>query len=389
MTLSQQSKRSLTGLIVLLSLAAMALPTSASTILSIPAVKANPGDRFEIPVTCTDAVGIGSMNLKVAYDPQVVTVTGVKKGTLTSSSILDYHVESGTVVIALVDLNGFSGTGTIATLDGTATSGTGSISALQVNEVAVNNISTLAPVSVDVNNGQLTIGNPAPGTASSGTGSSSSDSGYEPPLPTGTTIPVGSTAPVMVTLDDVTTGYLQEFRLPVTLANASNLGTVSLVLTFDPATFEVTGIESGELTRGAVFSGTPFADHVNLEVLSPQGVQGAGTLTTITFRVREGAQPATTIGIASAVINAATTLQEIPVLHRNATIKITGVPQRANPVTSATPSLNVTQPPVGTAGTMSPAPSPTPRKSGFSGLWAIIGGLGAVSLVTVCTRGRW
>jgi len=389
MTLSQQSKRSLTGFIVLLSLAAMALPASASTILGIPAVKANPGDRFEIPVTCTDAVGIGSMNLKVAYDPQVVTITGVKKGTLTSSSILDYHVESGTVVIALVDLNGFGGTGTIATLDGTATSGTGSISTLQVKEVAVNNISTLALVTVDVNNGQLTIGNPAPGTASSGTGSSSSDSGYEPPLPTGTTIPVGSTAPVMVTLDDVTTGYLQEFRLPVAIRNATNLGTVSLVLTFDPATFEVTGIESGDLARGAVFSGTPFTDHVNIEVLSPQGVQGAGTLATITFRVREGAIPSTSIGIASAVINAATTLQEIPVLHRNATIKITGIPQRTNPVTTVTTSLNVTQTPAGTAGTMSPTPTPTPQKSGFSGLWAIIGGLGAVSLVTVYIRGRW
>jgi len=389
MTLSQQSKRSLTGFIVLLSLAAMALPASASTILGIPAVKANPGDRFEIPITCSGAVGIGSMNLKVAYDPQVVTVTGVRKGTLTSSSILDYHVESGTVVIALVDLNGFGGTGTIATLDGTATSGTGSISALQVNEVTVNNVSTLAPVNVDVNNGQLTIGNPAPGTASSGTGSSSSDPGYEPPLPTGTTLPIGSTAPVMVTLDDVTTGYLQEFRLPVAIRNATNVGTVSLVLTFDPATFEITGTESGELTRGAVFSGTPFADHVNLEVLSPQGMQGAGTLATVTFRVREGAQPSTTIGIASAVINAATTLQESPVLHRNATIKITGIPQRTNPVTTVTPAMNVTQPPVGTFGTLSTASSSTTQKSGFSGLWAIIGGLGAVSLVAVCTRGRW
>ena len=96
------------------------IPVTINTILPTDYISVkdqifSKGVKKQVPIDLSSEKKIGSMDLKLNYDPTVIKAINVTSGTLTSGSIIASNLDtSGEVSISLMDLTGISGTGTIA-----------------------------------------------------------------------------------------------------------------------------------------------------------------------------------------------------------------------------------------------------------------------------------
>jgi len=71
----------------------------------------SPLSTVTIPVTIKKAEDIGSMNLDLTYNPDILEVTDVIPGDLTQDSIIEKNIEDGRIRIGLIDTTGINGDG--------------------------------------------------------------------------------------------------------------------------------------------------------------------------------------------------------------------------------------------------------------------------------------
>ena len=94
-------------------------PTPAPTPETAPVLQPTPvvvePDRIEVPVTLSNARGVGSLEFVLVYNPEALELMGVEKGELAGNSLIDSSSRTpGRVWTALINPQGISGNGEVA-----------------------------------------------------------------------------------------------------------------------------------------------------------------------------------------------------------------------------------------------------------------------------------
>jgi len=108
--------------------------------MKIEEMEVKEGDLIEVPIniTCMHTNNIGSMDLLLSYDPEVLEAIDVKKGDLTQNSNLEFKITNGTISISLIDLKGIQGSGDFIILEFKVLGKSGSASPLLINNIVFN-----------------------------------------------------------------------------------------------------------------------------------------------------------------------------------------------------------------------------------------------------------
>ncbi len=90
---------------------------------------------LEVPITVRGASNLGSLQLELRFDPQVIELKGVKAGPLARNALVDSSQPApGQVRIGLVASSGITGDGTVITLTFSPTGKAGT-SSLVINQM--------------------------------------------------------------------------------------------------------------------------------------------------------------------------------------------------------------------------------------------------------------
>ncbi|MFA5079174.1 MAG: cohesin domain-containing protein, partial [Dehalococcoidia bacterium] len=147
-------------------------PTSTTATTSIPAGTAliaesrnvTTGGTVQVPIYFQDAQNVGSLGFTLSYDPAVVQVVKVSKGSLLSPATFTSSDQSGSIIFGFASPQAISGNGSAAIVEFRALGSAGSTSALTLSEILATSYYgsslTVSPV-----NGLLTIGQNQPGDA--------------------------------------------------------------------------------------------------------------------------------------------------------------------------------------------------------------------------------
>jgi hypothetical protein len=122
------------------------------------------GGTVQVPIYFQDAQNVGSLGFTLSYDPTVVQVVKVTKGSLLSSATFTSSDQSGSIIFGFASPQAISGNGSAAVVEFRALGSAGSTSALTLSEILATSYygSSLA---VNPVNGMLTIGQNQPGDA--------------------------------------------------------------------------------------------------------------------------------------------------------------------------------------------------------------------------------
>ena len=107
--------------------------------VSMPAVNANHGQMFEIPISISAVQGLRSADLKISFDKEVLAVNSVRLGNLTAGFTLDANQTTpGELILALASSTSVSGTGNLAMIEFQVLDGSKTESVLHFEEVQLN-----------------------------------------------------------------------------------------------------------------------------------------------------------------------------------------------------------------------------------------------------------
>ena len=133
-------------------------PVSAveGTTIFVNDASAKYGDTIQITINVSNAKDIGSMDISLQYDPDVLSLKHVEKGNLTQNSVMQWNIRGDKVLIGLIDGNGINGNGSIATLTSDVCGYPGSTSDLVLDATATN-VSDFSPIQLITKNGKFTV----------------------------------------------------------------------------------------------------------------------------------------------------------------------------------------------------------------------------------------
>ncbi len=127
------------------------------------------GSTITVPVTVSGASGLGSMDLIITYDPAVLTVASVDKGTLNKGMLSTNTSAPGLIALSLVDPAGMSGSGDVAMITFNVIGNASQASPLTVQTVQAYDAGTFLDTPVTISSGSFTVReNPAAGGGKSG-----------------------------------------------------------------------------------------------------------------------------------------------------------------------------------------------------------------------------
>ena len=132
------------GLALLVGMTVIGAVTAASTAVaatvSVPAVSTvGPGGAVVVPVTVSPATGMLSLQLAIAYNPAVLTPTGVYKTSYADSFELVYNVPSpGDLRISMFGTTALSGSGEVCWIVFHAVGANGSSSSVSFTQAEIN-----------------------------------------------------------------------------------------------------------------------------------------------------------------------------------------------------------------------------------------------------------
>jgi len=131
--------------------------TTAGARLIVDSRSVAPGGKVQVPVRLENVGNIGSMNFVLTYDPGVLKVTKVDKGSLLSGAMFTPNYEDPPVILfGFASNNGLSGSGSVAYIEFVAIGSEGSKSPLTVSEVLTTDISGQSLL-LSTQNGTVTI----------------------------------------------------------------------------------------------------------------------------------------------------------------------------------------------------------------------------------------
>lgn len=89
---------------------------NAELIVEIPDASGKVGDVINIPVNVKDAKSVGSMDIAITYDPSIVSIEKVEKGSLSKGIVSSNTENPGIIIVSVVDSSGINGDGEVVKL---------------------------------------------------------------------------------------------------------------------------------------------------------------------------------------------------------------------------------------------------------------------------------
>jgi len=130
---------------------------AASVSVSMPDSSGAKGSTVVVPINLEGASNVGSMDITVQYNPQVLRAVSVENGGLGSGAFIEGNTESaGSVLIALADSSGINGNGAIAEISFEVIGAVGSTSELYL-EVTANDVDTLVDIITNIDSGTFEV----------------------------------------------------------------------------------------------------------------------------------------------------------------------------------------------------------------------------------------
>jgi len=130
---------------ILLTLTIAVVLTSGCALLKKKSATAT-GD-LKVSIDARNASNLGSLELTLTYDPNVIKAISVEKGSLAPNASLEYSVDKpGKIWLGMVDAGGINGSGTLATVNLDVTGSGDASSALNFEKVAANRSTNLMEV---------------------------------------------------------------------------------------------------------------------------------------------------------------------------------------------------------------------------------------------------
>lgn len=96
---------------------------------------------------------------------------------------------------------------------------------------------------------------------------------------------VVTAAQVQVSVSDTTGNSGEVVDIPVTVSDANNIGSIDLVITYDPTILQVDSVSKGDLNNGMISSNTETDGILSLAIADQSGIDGDGEIAIISFSV--------------------------------------------------------------------------------------------------------
>ncbi len=127
----------LVGLLCLL----VSLASAGSLAVSVSDTTGAKNSTVEVPIILEGASVVGSMDIVLKYDADVLRAVAVEGGKLGKNAFIEANTaREGEAIIALADSSGINGDGAVATISFEVIGDVGSTSPLTLETVSVNNI---------------------------------------------------------------------------------------------------------------------------------------------------------------------------------------------------------------------------------------------------------
>ncbi|WMW21460.1 cohesin domain-containing protein [Methanolobus mangrovi] len=114
--------------------------SGAELTVSIDDMQAASGSSIELPIVLRDAEDVGSMDLVLKYDAEVLQATSVKTSDIGKNAFIESNTANeGEVIIALADASGISGDGPVVKISFMVVGDAGSSCAVTLEEAKIHN----------------------------------------------------------------------------------------------------------------------------------------------------------------------------------------------------------------------------------------------------------
>jgi len=154
----------LVGLLCLLCLVSLA--SAAYLTVSVSDTTGAKTSTVDVPIILEGASDVGSMDIVLTYDSNVLRAVAVEAGKLGKNAFVEANTaREGAVIIALADSSGITGDGAVATISFEVIGDTGSTSYLTLESVSVSN-TELVELVTTTESGTFSIEEPRLGDAS-------------------------------------------------------------------------------------------------------------------------------------------------------------------------------------------------------------------------------
>lgn len=133
-------------------------------------MEASSGSVVDVDVYFTGADDVGSMDLVLKYDSDVLRATGVSTSELGSNSLIESNVAiPGKITVAMAGSSGISGDGEVISVSFSVLGDVGSSTAVGIDSVELHNVELVEMVT-ETEDGIVTVVDAASGTESAGYG---------------------------------------------------------------------------------------------------------------------------------------------------------------------------------------------------------------------------
>ena len=227
--------------------------TVEGTVLSIESTQSSPNRMVQLPIKIINAENIGNMNITLTYDSSVLSASSLTPGAITSDSLFVHNIQPGIINISLVDDNGINGNGSIATITFNVIGEEGSTTSLVLSADA--NDREGAAIDMEIMNAMFSIEDE------------------------------DSLNLVKVTVSDARGSNGSTIDVPIMITNADDVGSMEIVITYDPTILQVDSVTKGDLNQGTILSDTDTSGILSLAIADQNGITGDGEIAVIFFTV--------------------------------------------------------------------------------------------------------
>ena len=140
-------------IISILFLFTLSIQTASALTITVSDATGYVGEEAEVPVNIEDATDVGSIDITILYDPAVLNISKVEKGSLVKGMFSSNTENEGIIVIGIADSSGINGDGRIAKLTFNVI-GNGS-TPITIQNAKAYDVSTHADIEVSVENGNF------------------------------------------------------------------------------------------------------------------------------------------------------------------------------------------------------------------------------------------
>jgi hypothetical protein len=113
---------------------------------------------LKVSIDARNAGNLGSLELTLTYDPTIIKVVSVEKGTLAANASLEYSADKpGKVWVGMVDAGGINGNGALAVINFDITGSGDKASALDFEKVIANKSTNLMEINTQNTPGSVSI----------------------------------------------------------------------------------------------------------------------------------------------------------------------------------------------------------------------------------------